>query len=1483
MLLVAPARVGSVDRFACCLWRPLMSAGSAVPDPSGSAADSASAPVAESAAAVASGSSAVPVPETAAGAVELGVSEARTRLYQLVDAAAGDAGAVAVIAKRDAKSRHTYRAALIPVARLDESGRARLGSWPSWARTAARPKLGDLVVEAGDSPARPGVPQVLLDRTTPLAVLVEASLVPPGDAPVAVPGPAPAPAPEAAESAEAAQLPSAAPGAQEDRAAPVNGPGMSAPAPGAVQVTSAAAHEAGADTGTEESAPRWAGLWPVSLPTSIDELRRSADAVDEDAPTAVPTAAVAGPGTPAAAAAPAAGGAGAAVGVSGRVPGVGGGPQGAGRLVDEQGVDGGGIGGGDEREVGSEAAGQAVEGELDGAGVATDEEATVSASAGSAAPAPGPGGGRRRLHGLGEVAGLALTEAVTPSAVPRFGFGLRALDAALGSLPRGVLTVVAAEPHAGGSLLAVHAARHTALTHQLPVLYAASGLSRTDVAMRVIAAEAGLDYRRLRAGDLTPDEQQAAAAVQARLAAAALHVDDGTGLTAEAIAETAPYVDGLALVVVDRLQHAADPFIPLSGPALSEAARVLAHLARSRNVPVVAVLDTAEAAVLAALDAAHLTLTLTRTGTDAQVTVAERDFGRLTTVPLRADLACARFADRPEPVRRFDAEDAFRGAEGEKVTADLADAVRPYMEAGALGQLPDVLRGVLAALVHHFDEERAGDGWTVSELSSSQRAVCAVAALRPSLPVTEPGRRLQQALDAFYAYATAHGYHPSAAPHAPVPDEVFPAVRDAASAAPVQPADPGIPGATVGPAVGTSPTAETAALQPAPAGPADAGGVGTAVGEGFAAVEAELLEAALPFTSGARHGLSARLTGVLAALREASTVPGREGELPGLRLALANLAARRPAMPPTPEGGRLGEALAAFTAAHRGDTPTTPAAATSTSAPPPWAAGASEAGPAHVPAGTLDLAAAEAELLAAAAPFLIDGEDRSPLSVQAQHVLTALRDALAPGNDHLLPAVRARAAELGGRRLRLPHEPAAERLRTALSAYHAAATAAGIIPSALPAPGPAGVTGPVRPVTPAPVPPTASLTVTEPAPAAEFATAAPAAEASAAEPVAAVEASGAAPGTAGDAEAAQDAQGADLARKAVEGVVLEAPSASFRDDTAPPEGTPGTGTGSGNRNYSFFLNKIRDAVEQALDESDGDIEAAVKALKKKAVPDSMALFKLTRVGGNYVHTVYPPALDFLSKPGQGEADGIWEGRHKWRNAPLYEAIRRGEHPPLDVVGMDINAAYLSAFKTHLPIGALKHDPTGGFDRRKAGIHRVDQFEWPHTHLPSPIGNRIEPGPYLLDEATVRLLIRCSELGLSEPPRILESWTSGASEALLEKFRRVLQQARQQAIETEDTVTEEYVKAMYSRFTSTIGESGKNRELRRPEWVHTIRSQAFASLWLRAWKAHQAGLILVQVSGVDELHVAGGDWKNVWEEGRKPTQMKVKHLYTLGGN
>ncbi|GAA3289103.1 hypothetical protein GCM10020295_00160 [Streptomyces cinereospinus] len=86
--------------------------------------------------------------------------------------------------------------------------------------------------------------------------------------------------------------------------------------------------------------------------------------------------------------------------------------------------------------------------------------------------------------------------------------------------------------------------------------------------------------------------------------------------------------------------------------------------------------------------------------------------------------------------------------------------------------------------------------------------------------------------------------------------------------------------------------------------------------------------------------------------------------------------------------------------------------------------------------------------------------------------------------------------------------------------------------------------------------------------------------------------------------------------------------------------------------------------------------------------------------------------------------------------------------------------------------------------------------------------------------------------------------------------------------------------MYSKFVSTMGESNYNRELYRPDWMHIIRSQAFANLWMKALKAHDAGLTVVRAMGTDELHVIG-DWRRVFPEGRGVTEVKVKDTYTAG--
>ncbi|WP_369032721.1 helix-turn-helix domain-containing protein [Streptomyces adonidis] len=303
---------------------------------------------------------------------------------------------------------------------------------------------------------------------------------------------------------------------------------------------------------------------------------------------------------------------------------------------------------------------------------------------------------------------------------------------------------------------------------------------------------------------------------------------------------------------------------------------------------------------------------------------------------------------------------------------------------------------------------------------------------------------------------------------------------------------------------------------------------------------------------------------------------------------------------------------------------------------------------------------------------------------------------------------------------------------------------------------------------------------------------------------------------------------------------------------------------------------IAAAVAGALAEHEGDVDAATAALVKRAIPDAMALLDSTRKGGRYDVVAHPWIPDILRKQTARGADQIWEARPKWARRELPP----GAH---EVTALDINGAYLSALKTHLPIGQLEHSTGFGHDRRRAGVHLITPPVWDHEgELPNPIGNRDEPGPLWVTEPTLRLLLRLSgpKYGLCEPPEIHESFTSGATENLLEKFRIALKDSRDRAIEQDDEVTLEYVKAMYSKFVSTMGESNYNRELYRPDWMHLIRSQAFANLWTKAYKAYGEGLTVVRAMGTDELHVIG-DWRSVFPEGRGVSEVKIKDTYTVG--
>lgn len=311
------------------------------------------------------------------------------------------------------------------------------------------------------------------------------------------------------------------------------------------------------------------------------------------------------------------------------------------------------------------------------------------------------------------------------------------------------------------------------------------------------------------------------------------------------------------------------------------------------------------------------------------------------------------------------------------------------------------------------------------------------------------------------------------------------------------------------------------------------------------------------------------------------------------------------------------------------------------------------------------------------------------------------------------------------------------------------------------------------------------------------------------------------------------------------------------------------------RSSDFLRDPIREAVAAALAAHEGDLHKATTALVGRAIPDAMRLFNASRVGGRYDIIHHPALPEMLRKPSPRAPDRIWEARPNWQRPHAPEKTGT-------VTALDINGAYLSALKTHLPLGQLQPTPPQPHDRHRSGIHLITPPTWEHdSYLPNPLGARHEPGPVWITEATLRLLLRLSgpKHALCDPPTIHESYTSGSTENLFEKFRTTLRDARTRALKEKDAVTLDYVKAMYAKLVSTMGESTYNKELCRPDWMHIIHSQAFANLWAKAYTAHTRGLTLVRVCGTDELHLQG-DWRGIFEEGPELNKVKLKNTYAL---
>ena len=167
------------------------------------------------------------------------------------------------------------------------------------------------------------------------------------------------------------------------------------------------------------------------------------------------------------------------------------------------------------------------------------------------------------------------------------------LDHMTNGWQRSDLIILAARPAMGKTALCLNMAANAAIDYHYPVAIFSLEMSKEQLVMRMLAAAARIDQKRLRTGQLNPDEWGAFLQKIGSLTSAPIYIDDTPAITIRELRAKARRLQSregdLGLILVDYLQ-----LMGGSGNSenrqqeVSEISRSLKALARELNVPIIA-------------------------------------------------------------------------------------------------------------------------------------------------------------------------------------------------------------------------------------------------------------------------------------------------------------------------------------------------------------------------------------------------------------------------------------------------------------------------------------------------------------------------------------------------------------------------------------------------------------------------------------------------------------------------------------------------------------------------------------------------------------------------------------------------------------------------------------------------------------------------------------------------------------------------------
>jgi replicative DNA helicase len=171
--------------------------------------------------------------------------------------------------------------------------------------------------------------------------------------------------------------------------------------------------------------------------------------------------------------------------------------------------------------------------------------------------------------------------------------GFADLDSLTNGLHAGQMIIIAARPAIGKSTVGLDLARSASIRHGLTSAIFSLEMSRNEIAMRLLSAEASIALNHLRGGTMSDNDWQKLARKMSAVSEAPLFIDDSPNMTMMEIRAKCRRLKqrhDLRLVIIDYLQlMTSGKKVESRQQEVSEFSRALKLLAKELEVPVIAI------------------------------------------------------------------------------------------------------------------------------------------------------------------------------------------------------------------------------------------------------------------------------------------------------------------------------------------------------------------------------------------------------------------------------------------------------------------------------------------------------------------------------------------------------------------------------------------------------------------------------------------------------------------------------------------------------------------------------------------------------------------------------------------------------------------------------------------------------------------------------------------------------------------------------